>query len=149
MNAWRDTAVRLVLLVASLALWEAAVRALRVPAFILPPPSEIGAALYRGALTGIYVRNLWITLAETLLGFSLGSVVAFVLGTALGGLLLLSAFVVIELRRREPMVDLRLLGNGLFRTATLVSLFSSGGFLGVLFVGPLFLQEGLGVTLQV
>ena len=83
MNAWRDTAVRLVLLVASLGLWEGAVRALRVPAFILPPPSEIGAALYRGALTGIYVRNLWITLAETLLGFSLGSVVAFVLGTAL------------------------------------------------------------------
>src|SRR5438105_10053962 len=69
-----------------------------------------------------------------------------VLGTALGGLLLLSAFVVIELRRREPMVDLRLLGNGLFRTATLVSLFSSAGFLGVLFVGPLFLQEGLGVS---
>src|SRR3989440_4929658 len=69
-----------------------------------------------------------------------------VLVSALGGLLLLSAFVVVELRRREPMVDLRLLGNGLFRTATLVSLFSSAGFLGVLFVGPLFLQEGLGVS---
>jgi MFS family permease len=44
------------------------------------------------------------------------------------------------------MVDLRLLGNGLFRTASLVSLFSAAGFLGVLFVSPLFLQEGLGVT---
>jgi len=44
------------------------------------------------------------------------------------------------------MVDLRLLGNRLFRTATLVSLFSSAAFLGVLFVGPLFLQEGLEVT---
>jgi EmrB/QacA subfamily drug resistance transporter len=69
-----------------------------------------------------------------------------VLGSALAGLLLLSAFVVIELRVREPMVDLRLLGDRLFRTANLVSLFSSGGFLGILFVGPLFLQEGLGVT---
>ncbi|GAC1403906.1 MAG: MDR family MFS transporter [Ktedonobacteraceae bacterium] len=69
-----------------------------------------------------------------------------VLGSALGGLLLLSAFVVVELRRREPLLDLRLLGNGLFRTANLVSLVSSAGFLGVLFVAPLFLQQGLGVT---
>jgi MFS family permease len=44
------------------------------------------------------------------------------------------------------MVDLRLLGDRLFRTANLVSLFSSAAFLGVLFVGPLFLQEGLGVS---
>src|SRR5437879_2225191 len=69
-----------------------------------------------------------------------------VLGSTLGGLLLLGAFVVVELRRREPLLDLRLLGDRLFRTANLVSLFSSAGFLGVLFVGPLFMQEGLGVT---
>jgi EmrB/QacA subfamily drug resistance transporter len=69
-----------------------------------------------------------------------------VLGSALGGLLLLSTFVVVELRRREPLLDLRLLGNRLFRTANLVSLVSSAGFLGVLFVAPLFLQQGLGVT---
>src|SRR2546429_4159407 len=69
-----------------------------------------------------------------------------VLGSALAGLLVLGAFVVVELRRREPLLDLRLLGDRLFRTAILVSLFSSAGFLGVLFVGPLFLQQGLGVT---
>jgi EmrB/QacA subfamily drug resistance transporter len=69
-----------------------------------------------------------------------------VLGSTLGGLLLLSTFVVVELRRREPLLDLRLLGNRLFRTASLVSLVSSSGFLGVLFVAPLFLQQGLGVT---
>src|SRR5881275_1797765 len=55
-----------------------------------------------------------------------------VLGSALWGLLLLSAFVVVELRRREPLLDLRLLDNRLFRTANLVSLVSSAGFLGVL-----------------
>src|SRR5205807_9728795 len=69
-----------------------------------------------------------------------------VLGSACGGLLLLGAFVVVELRRREPLLDLRLLGNRLFRMANLVSLFSSAGFLGVLFVAPLFRQEGLEVT---
>src|SRR5436309_5109235 len=40
-----------------------------------------------------------------------------VLGSTLGGLLLLSTFVVVELRRRETLLDLRLLGNRLFRTA--------------------------------
>jgi predicted MFS family arabinose efflux permease len=69
-----------------------------------------------------------------------------ILVSALGGLLLLAAFVIVELRRREPLLDLRLLGDRLFRTTNLVSLFSSAGFIGVLFVSPLFLQEGRGVS---
>jgi len=73
--------LRALLLVASFAVWEGAVRALRVPAFILPPPSQIGAALYRGALSGIYLHHFWITLAETLLGFVAGATVAFLFGT--------------------------------------------------------------------
>jgi len=83
MNGLRNPALRVAILIGSLALWEAAVRALRVPAFILPPPSQVGAALYRGAVSGIYLQHLWITLAETLLGFALGSAVAFLVGTAL------------------------------------------------------------------
>jgi NitT/TauT family transport system permease protein len=79
----RNPLLRLALLAASLALWEAAVRALRIPAFVLPPPSQVGMALYRGAVSGIYLQHFWITLAETLLGFALGSVVAFVVGMAL------------------------------------------------------------------
>ena len=75
--------LRALLLVASLALWEGAVRALRVPAFILPPPSQIGIALYRGALSGIYLHHFWITLLETLLGFVLGTAVAFLIGTVI------------------------------------------------------------------
>src|SRR3954451_22551153 len=75
--------LRALLLVASFAVWEGAVRALRVPAFILPPPSQIGAALYRGALSGIYLHHFWITLAETLLGFVAGATVAFIFGTVI------------------------------------------------------------------
>src|SRR3979411_617368 len=45
-------------------------------------PARVGAALYRGAVTGIYLQPLWITLAETLLGFLLGSAVALLVGTA-------------------------------------------------------------------
>lgn len=73
---------RVLILVASLLAWEAAVRIFPVPAFILPAPSSIGMALYRGAVSGVYLHNLWVTLAETLLGFAFGCVVAFLLGTA-------------------------------------------------------------------
>jgi EmrB/QacA subfamily drug resistance transporter len=69
-----------------------------------------------------------------------------ILGSAILGLLVLGAFVVIELRTREPMVDLRLFSDRLFRATNLVSMFSSAGFLGVLYVGPLFLQEARGVS---
>jgi NitT/TauT family transport system permease protein len=83
MKGLRDSVLRVLLLVASLAVWEGAVRGLRVPPFILPAPSQVAQALYRGAVSGIYLQHLWITLAETLLGFALGSAVAFVIGTAL------------------------------------------------------------------
>jgi len=69
-----------------------------------------------------------------------------IIGSALVGTLMLGAFVLIELRVPEPMIDLRLLHNRLFRTTNLVSLFAYAGFLGVLFVSPLFLQEARGVS---
>jgi MFS family permease len=62
------------------------------------------------------------------------------------GLLLLGAFVFVEQRIPEPMIDLRLLNDSLFRTTNLASLFASAGFLGLLFVAPLYLQEGRGFS---
>jgi EmrB/QacA subfamily drug resistance transporter len=71
---------------------------------------------------------------------------ANILGSVILGVFLLSVFVIVELRKQEPMIDLHLLRDRLFRTTNLVSLFAYAGFLGVLFVAPLFLQEALGVT---
>ncbi|MBO0778574.1 MAG: multidrug efflux MFS transporter [Ktedonobacteraceae bacterium] len=62
--------------------------------------------------------------------------------SAVAGILILVAFVAIELRIKEPMIDLRLLRDRLFRTANLASFFSGAGFLGLLYTAPLFLQEG-------
>ncbi len=61
-----------------------------------------------------------------------------ILGAGLGALV---AFVLVELRQQEPMIDLRLLENRLFRTTMMVSFFGSAAFLGVLFMVPIFLQE--------
>src|SRR5207237_8525632 len=113
MTSVRKSALRALLFVASLALWEAAVRILKVPAFILPPPSAIGAALVRGAASGIYLQHFFVTLAEPLLGFALGSAVAFVFGMALAAspltAYLLSPYIVmfqsVPEVARAPLVD--------------------------------------------
>jgi EmrB/QacA subfamily drug resistance transporter len=62
------------------------------------------------------------------------------------GALLLTALVFVELRRPEPMLDLRLLTNKLFRSSTVVLVLSTVSFLGTLFLAALFYQDGFGVS---
>lgn len=62
------------------------------------------------------------------------------------GLIALIAFVVVEVRVPSPMVQLRLLNNRLFRTTLTVAFFASAGFIGTLFLVPLFLQEARGAS---
>jgi EmrB/QacA subfamily drug resistance transporter len=50
------------------------------------------------------------------------------------------AMVRVELTVERPMLDLRLLGNRIFRQCNVVSLLSTMSFLGLLFVMPLYLQ---------
>jgi NitT/TauT family transport system permease protein len=78
----RNFILRLLLIVAVLAVWEALVRLFSIPAFILPAPSSIFVALYRGFASRLYIDHMWITLTETLMGFVLGSALAFALGIA-------------------------------------------------------------------
>jgi MFS family permease len=69
-----------------------------------------------------------------------------IVGTALAGSALLACMVVVELRTTEPMVDLRLFADRLFRTTTAVFFVAVAGFLGTLFVVALFFQDGLGAS---
>lgn len=54
--------------------------------------------------------------------------------------------VVIELRRPEPMLDLRLLGDRMFRHANLTNVLATAGLIGMLFTLPLFLQQFRGLS---
>ena len=76
-----NVSLSVLLLVVSLALWEGIVRAFDVPVFIMPPPSKVAVALYRGLASGLYIGHLRVTLVETLLGFAAGSALGFLLGT--------------------------------------------------------------------
>ena len=69
-----------------------------------------------------------------------------IVAAALVGAIALVTFVVVELRTPAPMVQLRLLTNRLFRTTLSVSFFASAGFIGTLFLVPLFLQEVRGAS---
>jgi len=82
MTTTRNVSLSIVLLALSLAVWEAVVRLFEVPVFVLPPPSKVAVALYRGLASGVYIQHLKVTLLETILGFLLGSAVGFLLGAA-------------------------------------------------------------------
>jgi EmrB/QacA subfamily drug resistance transporter len=69
-----------------------------------------------------------------------------VLLTGAGGLVLLASFVLAELRAAEPMLQLRILSDRLFRMTSLQLTSAGAGFLGMLFLVPLFLQDGLGFS---
>jgi NitT/TauT family transport system permease protein len=79
----KNFSLRLLLIVAFLAVWEAFVRVFEIPMFILPTPSNVFIAFYRGFASWLYVDHIWITVSETLLGFVLGTALAFLLGTVI------------------------------------------------------------------
>jgi NitT/TauT family transport system permease protein len=78
----RNAILTLVIFFGSLITWEGVVRLLQVPSFILPPPSQVILALWRGFASGLYTQHLYHTLLETMLGFIAGSALGLVLGTA-------------------------------------------------------------------
>ncbi|WTW97893.1 multidrug efflux MFS transporter [Streptomycetaceae bacterium NBC_01309] len=68
-----------------------------------------------------------------------------ILGAGIGGLMMLALLVVVESRTEHPMLDLGLLRNRLFLTCTMVTVTSSAGFLGTVFVLPILIQRARGL----
>jgi NitT/TauT family transport system permease protein len=77
----KNFTLRLLLIAAFLVVWETFVRFFEIPLFILPTPSNVFIALYRGFASSLYIDHIWVTVAETLMGFAVGTALAFVLGT--------------------------------------------------------------------
>jgi len=77
-------------------------------------------------------------------GWSDGPVIA----TCVIGAVALGALVVVELRRPEPMLDLRLYGNHLFRSTVTVITLMGVSFFGAIYLASLFFQNGLGLSAQ-
>jgi EmrB/QacA subfamily drug resistance transporter len=69
-----------------------------------------------------------------------------VLATVIVGAILLVALVIVERRTREPMLDLALYRDRLFRATSVVLTLSTLAFLGVLYLVALFFQDGLGLS---
>lgn len=82
MRGTKNVVLSVLLFCASVGAWEGLVRLFEVPAFILPAPSQVALALWRGFSSGLYVQHLSHTLLETMLGFIAGSALGLILGTA-------------------------------------------------------------------
>lgn len=81
----RHTRVLSLLLgVACLATWELAVQRLAISALVLPTPSVIAQALWRGVASGYLWPHMAQTLTEVGLGLLLGGTMGFVGGVAMG-----------------------------------------------------------------
>jgi EmrB/QacA subfamily drug resistance transporter len=114
--------------------------------FLLREHREPGAGRFDLAgfvLSGVGFALLMYALTE---GATLGWGAPQIVITGVLGVVLLAATVLVELRVPEPMLDLRLFGDRLFRSINVVQLMSTAGFLGTLFVFPLLYQSGLGVS---
>ena len=67
-----------------------------------------------------------------------------VIGLLVGGVLLAAGFVVVELRRQAPMLDLRLFRKPDFAGATIAALATGAGVIAAMSFLPTLLQRGLG-----
>ncbi|HDR7282077.1 MULTISPECIES: MDR family MFS transporter [Bacillus cereus group] len=79
-------------------------------------------------------------------GPSRGWISTEVISTGIAGIVFITLFIIVELKVKQPMLDLNLLKEPVFRKMSLISLFSSAGLLGMLFVFPLMYQNVIGVS---
>ncbi len=95
------------------------------------------------ALSGVGLATLMYALAEA---GTRGLGDTRVLSIAAAGIAVVGVFVLVELRTEQPMVDVRLFGDKLFRGSNAVVFSGFAGFSGALFLLPLLLQAEMGLT---
>lgn len=78
-RSWR-IAEALIYFLGLVVLWEVVVYAFAIPTYLFPAPSQIGAALFQGISSGVYLSHFTVTMIEVLVGFALGSLAGLALG---------------------------------------------------------------------
>jgi NitT/TauT family transport system permease protein len=81
-RAATDSLLTVFLLLAALLAWEGAVRLLHVPAWLVPPPTTVAAALVRDSFP-LIARHTWVTVQEIAAGLALGGSLGLALGVLL------------------------------------------------------------------
>ncbi|HET9732965.1 MAG TPA: DHA2 family efflux MFS transporter permease subunit [Acidimicrobiales bacterium] len=94
-------------------------------------------------LAGIGLGALMYGVSE---GPSKGWVSAPVLATVVIGVVLLALMVRVEMSVEQPMVNLRLFGDRLFRSTNVLVVLTMTGFFGVLYLVPLYYQDARGLS---
>lgn len=84
LRRWRGPIGASILFVAIIASWHAAVASGLVHEVILPPPGDVGLALFSTLTEGFFYGHLWVTVQEILIGFVIGVLIGFVVGAVLG-----------------------------------------------------------------
>jgi NitT/TauT family transport system permease protein len=83
MERVKDTVYPLITLAVLLAFWSFSIRWLKIPAYLLPTPTSVLAALQAGYLQGLFWPHLLFTLKATAVGYLFGCSLALILGSLL------------------------------------------------------------------
>lgn len=76
----KTTSATVATFLALILLWQGAIRVFDLPAYMLPPPGEIGRALLQGWIGGSFWNHAAFTIRGALLGFALGSLLGVLVG---------------------------------------------------------------------
>ena len=120
--------------------------ALRLPSHKDPNPFDyLGAGLIVLATSGIVLLTSWESLTSSRgYDWSDGTLIALVVATIVS----IAAFILVELRAKDPIIPLRLFKNSTFTIATVIGFVLGMGMFAALGFLPTFLQmsTGAGVT---
>ncbi len=95
---------------------------------------------------GLFLAGLISLLLGLNVGHEWGWTSARVLGLLAAAFLLLTVFVLVELRQVSPMLDLRLFSHPVFRAAVVCAVLNYIGIYGLIFLMPFYLIQGRGLT---
>lgn len=80
---WIEVSISVAFFIATLLLWDLSVRFFKVPAYLVPAPLAVGAALIDGLVHGTFYPHIAATLYAVVIGYLLGCFLAVVIGALL------------------------------------------------------------------